>query len=117
MTDALTVLVAIDPLMYRQVIAHCIRKYRPRVEVRMLGPDKLDGELGRLAPDLIVCNRATAVVRASAHSWVELQVRRGAGNLGANVQVDSRPMSRVEQAELDHILAALDETEKTLGRT
>ena len=111
-----TVLVTIDPLMYRQVIAHCIRKHRPRVEVRLSEPENLDAEASRLAPDLIVCNRATAVVRASARSWVELEVRRGPGNLEANVKVDSRPMSRVERAELDHVLAALDETEETLGR-
>ncbi len=114
MTRAPVVLVAIDPLMYRQVIAHCIRKHRPCVELRVSDPEKLDGEVQRFAPDLVVCNRVTAVVRASARSWVELEVRRGPGNLEANVKVDSLPMSRVEQAELDHVLAALDATEGML---
>ena len=116
MTRVPVVLVAIDPLMYRQVIAYCIRKERPRVEVRVSESEELDGEVKRLTPDLIVCNRATAAVRASARSWVELKIRRGPGNLEANVKVDSRPMSRVERAELDHVLAALDETEETIGR-
>ena len=112
----ISVLVAIDPLMYREVIAHAVRERRPQAEVRAAEPEDLDGEARRLAPDLIVCNRATAAVRESAHSWVELEVRPGPGSLDANVRVDSRPTTRVEQAEIGHVVAALDETERMLPR-
>lgn len=102
--------------MYRQVIAHFVSERRPGVEVRTSEPKDLDDEATRLAPDLVVCNRATAAVRASAKSWVELEVRRGAVSLDANVKVDGRPASKVEQAEMSHVLAALDETEEALRR-
>ena len=112
----ISVLVAIDPRMYREVVAHAVREQRPWAEVHTAEPEDLDGESRRLAPDLIVCNRITAAVRESAHSWVELEVRPGPGSLDANVKVDSRPTSKVEQAEIGHVVAALDETEKTLQR-
>ena len=111
-----SVLVAIDPLMYREAIAHAVRKRRPHAEVRTAEPENLDGEARRLAPDLIVCNRTTAAVREFAHSWVELEVRPGSGSLDASVKVDSYPTTKVEQAEIDHVVAALDETERTLLR-
>ncbi len=110
------VLVAVDPLMYRQVIAHAVRKHRSSAEVRTADPDDLDSEARRLAPHLVVCNRTTRAVREAAVSWVELEVRPGPGSLDARMKVDSRPLSRVEQAEIDDILAALDETERTLRR-
>ena len=110
----ISVLVAIDPRMYREVIAHAVRERRPHAEVRTAGPEDLDGEARRLAPDLIVCNRTTAAVQEFARSWVELEVRPGPGSLDANVKVDSRPTTKVEQAEIDHVVAALDETQRTL---
>ena len=110
------VLVAVDPLMYREVIAHAVRKHRPRAEVLTAGPDDLDSETRGLAPHLVVCNRATGAVREVAHSWVELEVRPGPVGLDANIKVDSWPLSRVEQAEIGDVLAAVDETERTLRR-
>lgn len=43
MIHAPTVLVAIDPQMYRQVIAHFFRQQRPRAEVRTAEPRDLNG--------------------------------------------------------------------------
>lgn len=45
---------------------------------------------------------------------MELEVRLGPGSLDANVKVDNRLLSRVEQAEIDDVLAALDETDRAL---
>ena len=113
------VLVAVDPLMYREVIAHAVRKHRPRAEVLTAEPDDLvdsDETTRGLAPHLVVCNRATGAVREVALSWVELEVRPGPVGLDANIKVDHRPLSRVEQAEIGDVLAAVDETEGTLRR-
>jgi len=111
------VLVAVDPLMYREVIAHAVREHRPRSEVLTADPGRLDSEMSRgLAPHLVVCNRATRAVREVAHSWVELEVRPGPVGLDANIKVDDRPLSRVEQAEIGDVLAAVDETERMLRR-
>ena len=63
-----------------------------------------------------MCNRATGAVREVAHSWVELEVRPGPVGVDAKIKVDDRPLSRVEQAEIGHVLAAVDETERTLRR-
>ena len=103
------VLVAIGPRMYREVIAHVVRGRRPRVEVRT-------AETVRFSPDLVVCHRATAAVRTSVCSWVELEVRLGAGSLDANIKVDNWPLSKVEQAEITDVLAAIDETDRELRR-
>ncbi len=112
------VLVAVDPLMYREVIAHAVRKHRPSAEVLTAEPDELDSDetTRGLAPHLVVCNRATGAVREVAVSWVELEVRPGPVGLDANIKVDSWPLSRVEQAEIGDVLAAVDETERTLRR-
>ena len=108
------VLVAIGPRMYREVIAHVVRRRRPHVEVRTAEPEDLEAETVRFCADLVACHRATAAVRTFACSWVELEVRLGAGSLDANIKVDHRPLSRVEQAEIGDVLAAVDETERTL---
>nr|MDP9484667.1 hypothetical protein [Actinomycetota bacterium] len=52
-----------------------------------------------------------------ALSWVELEVRPGPGGLHASFKVAGRPPSRVEQAEIADVLAALDETEGSLQRS
>jgi hypothetical protein len=98
--------------MYREVIAHVVRGRRPRVEVRTAEPEDVDAETVRFSPDLVVCHRATAEVRTSTCSCVELEVRLGAGSLDANIKVDDRPLPSVEQAEIADILAAIDETER-----
>jgi CheY-like chemotaxis protein len=111
----LRVLVATDPRMYREVIAGAVRRHRPRAaEVLTAEPENLDSETRHLAPHLVVCNRAMRAVREVAVTWVELEVRLGPGSLDANVKVDNRPLTRVEQAEIDDVLAALDETERAL---
>ena len=98
--------------MYREVIAHVVRGHRPHVEVRTAEPEDLDVETVRFSPDLVVCHRATAEVRTSTCSWVELEIRLGAGSLDANIKVDRRTLSKVEQVEIADVLAAVDETER-----
>jgi hypothetical protein len=113
------ILISVWPRMYREVIAHAVREHRPSAdEVLTADPDRLDSEetTRGLAPHLVVCNRATRAVREVALSWVELEVRPGPGGLDANMKVDGRPLSRVEQAEVGDVLAAVDETERTLRR-
>ncbi|MDP9454199.1 MAG: hypothetical protein M3Q60_00080 [Actinomycetota bacterium] len=48
---------------------------------------------------------------------MELEVRPGPGGLHASFKVAGRPPSRVEQAEIADVLAALDETEGSLQRS
>jgi hypothetical protein len=55
-------------------------------------------------------------VRTFACSWVELEVRLGAGSLDANIKVDDWPVPKVEQAEIVNILAAIGETDREIRR-
>ena len=66
------VLMANEPRAYREVIAAAIRELRPGVEVITVEPDDLEGSIPRLAPDIVVCNRATGPVRDRVPVWVEL---------------------------------------------
>jgi hypothetical protein len=116
-TPIVRILISVRPRMYREVIAHAVREHRPSAdEVLTADPGLLDSETRGLAPHLVVCNRATGAVREVAISWVELEVRLGPERLDANMKVDGRPLSRVEQAEIGDVLAAVDETERMLRR-
>ena len=114
-TRIVRILISVRPRMYREMIARALREHRPSAdEVLTADPARLDFETRGLAPHLVVCNRATGAVREVAHSWVELGVRPGPGGVDANMKLDGRPLSRVEQAEIGDVLAALDETERML---
>jgi hypothetical protein len=43
-----------------------------------------------------------------------LEVRLGAGSLDANIKVDHRALSKVEQAEIADVLDTIDETDREL---
>jgi hypothetical protein len=66
------ILVAHELSSYRQSIAIVFRELLPSVEVLETDPETLEGEVARLAPDLVICTRVTAVVRERAANWVEL---------------------------------------------
>ena len=68
----LRVLMANEPRAYRDGIAAVLRELRPGIEVTTVEPDVLDGSIPRLTPDMVVCNRATSVVREEVPVWVEL---------------------------------------------
>jgi len=69
---ARSILVANELTSYRQTIAIVFRELHPGVEVLEVDPDTLDEEVARLVPDLVICSRVTAVVRARAANWIEL---------------------------------------------
>jgi hypothetical protein len=64
--------VANEPRSYREVLAAVLRDLRPAWDVRLVAPDRLDEEVVRLRPDLLVCSRLTAFAEAFAVSWVLL---------------------------------------------
>jgi hypothetical protein len=70
--DTRRILVANELTSYRQSIAIVLRELQPGVEVFEIDPKTLEGEVARLAPDLVICTRVTAVVRERAANWVEL---------------------------------------------
>lgn len=102
------VLITIAPLSYRQVLMLTLQRRRPQVEVILSRPEELDGEVERLAPDLVVRNVVTQGVRDRVISWVEMLVHDGPG---ANVCVSGAP-STLEDAGTEELLAIVDETER-----
>ncbi len=66
------ILVANELTSYRQTIVIVFRELHPNVEVLEVHPETLDGEVGRLDPDLVICSRVTAGVRERAANWIEL---------------------------------------------
>ena len=66
------ILVANELASYRQALAIVLRDLRPHVEVFEIPSESLDGEVARLAPDLVICSRATRTVKKRVANWVEL---------------------------------------------
>jgi hypothetical protein len=82
------ILVAVAPTMYRQTLAHAIRRERPNDEVRLAGPDSLDREASSFRPHLIVCtDSAPEVQEVSVPSWVVIRYH---DNLSASVSLDGK---------------------------
>jgi hypothetical protein len=66
------ILVANELASYRQALAIVLRDLRLHVEVFETPSESLDGEVARLAPDLVICSRATRTVKKRVANWVEL---------------------------------------------
>ena len=72
------VVLANEPRSYREAVAEAIRSLRPSTEVETVEPDNLDAAIGRSVPDMVVCSKATGVVRRTVPVWVELYPEHGA---------------------------------------
>ena len=70
--DARRILVANELTSYRETIAVVIRELHPNVEVFEVEAEKLDREVARLRPDLVICSRVTQLVSDVVANWVEL---------------------------------------------
>lgn len=70
--DKLTVLVTLEPTSYRDVIGSVIQMLRPNLDVEVVGPDDLLSEVGRLAPDLVICSHHKRLMPANREpAWIE----------------------------------------------
>ncbi len=105
------ILVVNEPRAYRTALAPALRGLRPGAEVTSLEPEAIDREIERLAPDLVICSRATEAVRNTALSWIELHPGGGPESV---ISVRGR-RSKVSGLDLAGILAIVDETERLLG--
>jgi hypothetical protein len=66
------ILLANEPRAYRETLAVAFRVLKPNTEVFVIDPDKLDGEVERLSPQLVICSRTTPTVKTQSLAWVEL---------------------------------------------
>lgn len=66
------VLVALEPFMYREVLAATLFHRRPTAEVALARAEDLNDELDRFRPHLVVASEVPESVRDSEIFWMEL---------------------------------------------
>ena len=103
------VLLANEPLAYREALAQVLRSLRPRAEVWAVEASALEREARRLAPHLVVCSRLVpAVEEVGVPVWVELYPDHGAVS-----RVSARGELRtVDDMQLKDLLCLVDEAQR-----
>jgi hypothetical protein len=107
-------LIAIEPLSYREILALVLEGRFPEARVRAVAPHELDQEVESCAPCVVVCDRVTPKVRATALSWVHVlppELR------DAVVCVGLRHHARIKDAGIEDLLAVLDSTQALNSKT
>lgn len=100
------VLIALNPLMYRQTILFFLAEHRPLIDLKSADPADLDQELSSFSPDLLICHETIPAVRHHVVSQVEILYSDG---LDALVCVEDRE-SRINNIGVQDLLNAVDET-------
>ena len=62
----------VDYRSYSGVIASVIRVLRPHVEVAITDPERLEREVARLRPHLIVSSQPKTTVRSPTMAWIKV---------------------------------------------
>jgi hypothetical protein len=108
------VLLAVAPTMYRQVLAHNLRRTRPEDEVRLVEPRSLEREAASFRPHLIVCNDDAPEVReGSVPSWVVIRYH---DSLSASVFLEGQGSHLIQDIELEDLLGVVEQTERIVLR-
>src|ERR687893_2869494 len=108
------ILVALEPTMYRETLAHSLRRDRPDDEVRLAEPQALDREASSFRPHLIVCNEDTAELReVSVPSWVVIRYH---DSLSASVFYEEQGTRLIQDISLEDLLAVVEETQRLVLR-
>lgn len=100
-----TVLVAIEPPTYREVISKALEILRPDLSVKAVEPSILDAEVSRTNPRLVLCD---GTVEKSVDE-VPNRVMLGGdeSDSSATVYLDGRPLGR-EIMNLEKLLGIVD---------
>jgi hypothetical protein len=104
------VLVAVEPLMYRETIASVLLQRRPLTLVRVARPEDLDRQVESLLPHLVVCSVLSEKIEGSAISWVHILYE---DNLAANTSVHGHTR-RIDDIGLDDLFGLLDGTQELI---
>jgi hypothetical protein len=112
MTAVVRVLVAIDPQMYREVLAFQLRQERPRSEVFLASPQTLRAEAERGRPHLIIASEVTPELKEMGSFWVE--VISADDGLVANISADGYS-DTIYDVSLPDLLTAVDKAEEELA--
>ena len=108
------ILVALAPTMYRQTLAHSIRRERPNDYVCVADPNALDREAPSFRPHMVVCNDSAPEVReVSVPSWVVIRYH---DNLSASVFLEGQDTHLIQDISLEDLLAVVEETQRLILR-
>lgn len=110
-----TVLVAIEPRTYREVIGKAIGTLRPNLSVKAIESGMLNAEISRTDPMLVLCNGAVDVSVDGAPNWVIFRGQESDSEV--TVHLDGR-QSVVEKVDLNGLLRIVDQvTSSTRGES
>lgn len=105
MKAARSVLLANEPLSYREALVHVVGALCPTLDVRAVEAATLEREVRRLAPLLVICSHLDPAIEDCAHNWVELYPGHG----GASRVCVYGKRRTVEDMHLADVLAIIDE--------
>ena len=107
------ILVAVEPTMYRETLAHCIRTNRPDNEVRLAAPDSLEWEATSFRPHLLVCNDNAQQVRGvSIPSRV---VVRYHDSLDTSVFLNDQAPRLFQDMTIEDLLGVVEEAQRLIA--
>jgi hypothetical protein len=108
------ILVAVTPTMYRETLAHVIRRDRPDDDVHLAAPEALDQEASSFRPHLIVCTDDAPEVReVSVPSWIVIRYH---DSLSASVFLDGQDPRLVQDMAIEDLLGVVEETQRLVLR-
>src|SRR5215218_2734589 len=104
------VLVAIEPKMYREVLALHISQQRPQSEVVLVSPENLEATAERTRPHLTIANEVPPMLKEMGF-WVEVSTD---GRLEAHISADGYSTT-LHDVSLEHLVAVVDKAEEELA--
>ncbi len=105
------ILIAINPRMYREVLALSLHQHRPDAVVLISPPGDLDGEVERFKPHLLVCSEgAVQDIPPGVLCRVEIMFSDG---LDAKIGVHGR-VAEAKDVGTEDLLALVARTENMI---
>ena len=101
-------LMANEPRAYREGIAAVIGQLRPTVEIQTVEPSAMDDSIDRFSPDMVICSKATEVLKDRVRVWIELYPENGALSVA---NIGGRRMEYTE-IQLPDLLSIVDKAEE-----
>jgi hypothetical protein len=106
-------LVVLVPQMYRQAISFFLSSERPGIEVKSANPLDLERECALFDPHLLICHDGVSEdARNRAFCLIEIRYSDG---MDAVVKANGRVSRRIEDIEMEDLLAIVDETAKVIS--
>ena len=107
------ILVAIEPQMYREVLAFHIRQQRPRTDVVLASAQTLEAEAKQTRPHLIVANEVPPALKETVGYFFWVQVHMN-DPLVATIRNDGYSAT-IPDVSLQDLLAVVDKAEEQLA--